>query len=98
MTQRFIDDLQAAGVHPAAQKFYRDHHPYFDSDIDELIRLKVQTSADGFVTTEKDAVNLGSRIARLEPVAVAQVTMDLGDPAGALDTILLAISDRKRQT
>ena len=96
--QRFIEELEVVGVHPVVHKFYRDHHAYSDSDIDELIRLKDQTSADGFVTTEKDALNLGPRIARLGPVAVAQVTMDITEPPDALDTIFLAISDRKRQT
>ena len=86
--QRFIEQLRAKSIEPVAQKFYRDHHAYSDSDIDELIRLKDQSNADGFVTTEKDAMNLGSRVAPLGTVAIAKVTMQIIEPADALDTIL----------
>ena len=94
---QFLEHLRAKGIEPVAQKFYRDHHPYFGSDIDELIRLKDQTVADGFVTTEKDAINLGPRIAQLGTVAIAKVTMQIIEPADALDTILQTIRNRKPQ-
>ncbi len=96
--QRFLEQLRAHGVDPVAQKTYRDHHAYSDGDIEELIRLKAQSNAGGFVTTEKDAVNLGARIARLEPVAIASVTMQIVEPADALDTVLRAISNRLPRT
>ncbi len=53
--QRFIEQLRAHGVDPIAQKTYRDHHAYSNSDIDELIRLKEQNNAHGFVTTDSNA-------------------------------------------
>jgi tetraacyldisaccharide 4'-kinase len=95
--QRFVQQLRACGVSPGAENFYRDHHAYSDSDIDTLLRLRSQAKADGFVTTEKDAVNLGSRITRLEPIAIAKVNMEITDPADALDTLLRAISKRGAQ-
>jgi tetraacyldisaccharide 4'-kinase len=95
--QRFVEQLQASRVRLVAQKFYRDHHAYSDRDIEELIRLRDQNGGGGFVTTEKDAVNLGSKISRLGTVAIARVTMEIVEPADALDTILRTITDRKRQ-
>jgi tetraacyldisaccharide 4'-kinase len=92
--QRFLEQLRAQGIEPVAQKFYRDHHAYSDSDIQELIRLRDQKGATSFITTEKDAINLGPRIAKLGTVAVAEVTMEIVEPADALDTLLRAIHDR----
>jgi tetraacyldisaccharide 4'-kinase len=95
--QRFVAQLHACGISPVADKFYRDHHAYSDSDIDTLLRLKSQVKADGFVTTEKDAVNLGARIDRLQPIAIGKVKTEITEPTDALDTLLRAISNRGAQ-
>jgi tetraacyldisaccharide 4'-kinase len=92
---RFVEQLEQSGIRPVTQKFYRDHHSYSDADIAELIRLKDSSHSSGFITTEKDAVNLGSRIEQLGTVAIAQVTMEFVEPADPLDTILRTITDRK---
>lgn len=96
--QRFADQLRFKEIHPVAEKFYRDHHSYSDGDIDDLLRLKAQSNADGFITTEKDVVNLESRILRLGSVAVAKVTMEIIDPADAVGTVLCEINDRRHRT
>ena len=96
--QRFIDQLRSKGISPVAEKFYRDHHAYSERDIDELLRLKTQSNADGFITTEKDAVNLGQRIASLGTISLAKVTMEIVDPADAVDTVLRVIQDRGQRT
>ena len=88
---RFLDQLRSKGINPVAEKLYRDHHAYSDEDITELLRLKTQSDADGFLTTEKDAANLGPRISRLGSVAIARVTMEIVDPADAVDTVLRVI-------
>lgn len=95
--KRFVEQLQSKGITPVEEKLYRDHHAYTDKDIDELLRLQTQSGADGFITTEKDAVNLGPRISGLGRVAIAQVTMEIVDPADAVDTLLRIIDDRKRR-
>ena len=95
--QRFFEQLRAAGVSVVMEKPYRDHHAYSAEDVRQLLALAKQHGAGGFVTTEKDAVNLGGTLA-LGRVAVAEVTMQIVDPPDALDTVLRAIADRKRQT
>ena len=94
--QNFLLQLRAANIEPAAQAFYRDHHAYTEKDIRELLELKQRSEAGGFVTTEKDAVNLGPYLSALEPLSVVPVRMELVDAANAVDTILRKIAERKR--
>ncbi len=95
--QNFILQLRKAGIEPAAEAVYRDHHAYTEKDIRELLALKNQSEAGGFVTTEKDAINLGAFYSALQPLAVVPVKMDLVDSANALDTMLRIISGRKNR-
>lgn len=89
--QNFLLQLRTASIEPAAQAFYRDHHAYSEKDVRELIELKQRSEAGGFVTTEKDAVNLGPYLSALEPLAVVPVRMELENAANAVDTILRKI-------
>jgi len=94
--QNFLLQLRAANIEPTAQAFYRDHHAYTEKDIRELLDLKQRSEAGGFVTTEKDAVNLGPYLSALEPLSVVQVRMELADAPNAVDTVLRKIAERKR--
>ena len=89
--QKFIEQLSAIGIEPMATKFYRDHHSYKEEDVREIASLRQQHHAGGFITTEKDVINLGPQLPSLGPVAVARVVMELLNPADALDTILRVI-------
>lgn len=80
------------------EKPYRDHHAYTGENVRQLLALAKQHGADGFVTTQKDAVNLGGMLSELGEVTIADVTMQSVDPPDALGTVLRAIADRKRQT
>ena len=93
--QNFVLQLRTANVEPAAEAFYRDHHRYNQHDIHELLALKQRSEAGGFVTTEKDAVNLGAYLSALEPLCVVPVRMELADAANALDTMLGIVAGRK---
>ena len=95
--QNFVLQLRKAGIEPAAEAVYRDHHAYTEKDIRELLALKKQSEAGGFVTTEKDAVNLGAYFSALQPLAVVPVKMDLVDAPNALDTMLRIISERRNR-
>ena len=85
-----------AGIEPVAETSYRDHHAYKQPDVEQLITLRQRVNGGGFVTSEKDAVNLGDLAAQLHPLAVAVVTMELADSANAVDTMLRTIRERKR--
>jgi tetraacyldisaccharide 4'-kinase len=94
--QNFVLQLRTASIEPAAEAFYRDHHAYTENDVRELLALKQQSDAGGFVTTEKDAVNLGPFLSAVQPLSVVPVKMELADAANALDTMLRTIAERKR--
>jgi tetraacyldisaccharide 4'-kinase len=93
----FLLQLRTANIEPAAQAFYRDHHGYTEKDVRELLELKQRSEAGGFVTTEKDAVNLGPYLSALAPLAVVPVRMELVDGADALDTLLRKIEERRHR-
>jgi tetraacyldisaccharide 4'-kinase len=94
--QNFLLQLRAAGIDPAAQAFFRDHHAYMENDIRDLLQLKQRSDAGGFITTEKDAVNLGGYLTALAPLTVIPVKMELADAANAVDTMLRVIEERRR--
>jgi tetraacyldisaccharide 4'-kinase len=94
--KNFVLQLRTAGIDPAAEAFYRDHHAYSEQDIRDLLTLRENSEADGFVTTEKDAINLGGLLTALDPLAVIPVKMELVDAANAVDTMLRVIAERRR--
>jgi tetraacyldisaccharide 4'-kinase len=86
--QQFFAQVRAAGIAPAAELEFRDHHFYKRKDIERLLALRRKVGADGFVTTEKDAVNLGSLQAELQPFTIAALSLTLDDPTASVDAIL----------
>ena len=96
--RNFFLQLRTAGIEPAAEAVYRDHHAYSEQHIHDLLKLRQQSEADGFVTTEKDAVNLGALLSALQPIAVVPVKMELADAANAVDTMLRVIAERTQHS
>ena len=96
--KNFLFQLQAAGIDPVAEAFFRDHHTYTEKDIRDLLELGRRSEAGGFVTTEKDAVNLGGYLSALQPLTVIPVKMELADAANALDAMLRIIEQRRSRS
>jgi tetraacyldisaccharide 4'-kinase len=92
----FFMQLRKAGIELAAEASYHDHHAYTEQDVRELLWMKQQTEAAGFVCTEKDAINLGRHLEALQPVAVVPVTMDLVDAPAAVAAMLARIAERRK--
>jgi tetraacyldisaccharide 4'-kinase len=93
----FVAQLRDAGITPVAESFFRDHYAYTEQDIHGLLKLREQAGANGFVTTEKDSVNLGRFRTALDPLSVVLVTLELADADNAVDTMLSTIHKRKPQ-
>lgn len=91
----FLAQVKKLGVVPKAFKSFSDHHQYSAEDVRRLIELRDQSAAGGFITTEKDAINLGAAISQLAPVAVAKVEMELAAAADVLDTMLRVVALRE---
>jgi tetraacyldisaccharide 4'-kinase len=92
--EQFFAQVRAAGIKPAAEVIFRDHHAYDLDDIQALISTRRDRPGGGFLTTEKDAVNLPPEPC-LEPLAIAELKLTIDDPAGVVDLILTRIAERK---
>jgi len=93
--EQFFAQVRAAGVTPAAEIKFRDHHAYDIDDIQALISARRALQGVGFLTTEKDAINLAPEQRLLEPLAVATLNLVIDHPADAVDTILARIAEQK---
>lgn len=93
--QFFVFQLEQLGIKAAGTVFFRDHHSYNAKDIQRLLQAAEQHKSSGFITTEKDALNLGDLCNALEPLSIAQVTMEIENAADGVDTMLRVIGERK---
>ena len=73
--KNFFADLAQSGVKVVGTREFRDHHRYSAADVESLFKQAHESGATAFVTTEKDAVNLGQNDARLHPLHVVPVQM-----------------------
>jgi tetraacyldisaccharide 4'-kinase len=93
----FFQQVRACGTTPGAQVDFRDHHSYNDEDIRKLLDIAQQRATNGFVTTEKDALNLGPLASLLQPLCVVRATLELDDAGGFLDYLLSTIGKRVQE-
>lgn len=71
----FLNDLSRWHVPVCAHAFFPDHHRYTESDMRELSRAARKVQGVGFVTTEKDWINLKAVGSTDLPVYVAVVAL-----------------------
>ncbi|MGA7565375.1 MAG: tetraacyldisaccharide 4'-kinase [Terriglobales bacterium] len=95
---QFFAEVRAAGVAPAAEAEFRDHHAYGRSDVERLLAMRAKLRAGGFLTTEKDAVNLGALRERLDPLGIVGLGITVDDPTDVVDAVLARISERKARS
>lgn len=98
--QQFFARVRAAGIEPATEVEFRDHHAYGERDVQRLLAMRDKLAAGGFVTTEKDAVNLGTLKEKLIPLAVAALSVTIEDADAVVDAIsvrakLVEIEERR---
>jgi tetraacyldisaccharide 4'-kinase len=92
--QQFFKGLKAAQTEFADTVIFPDHHHYTERDIDRLLQIKKQTGAEGFITTEKDLINLGKLASQLQPVQAAALRMELDSPEQVISEVLHALERR----
>jgi tetraacyldisaccharide 4'-kinase len=93
--EQFFAQVRAAGITPAAQLSFGDHHAYSRSDIQRLLNERTTLQAGGFLATEKDAVNLGALQRELQPLAIAVLRLALDHAADVVDTMLARITEHR---
>jgi len=91
----FFSELSAAGLTLSETLVFRDHHAYTMADVRALHRMGQRSGATAFVTTEKDAINLGPLAAELAPLHVVPLRLELQNAAEALDVMLASIAQRR---
>lgn len=98
----FTAMLEAQGCHPVETVAFADHHPYKDADIDQLFARARQQNADGFVTTEKDAVKLTpemrQQLEKAGPLVVARLSVTLIDESNAVAQLISLVPRLDRRS
>jgi len=94
---QFFDALKSANPEIAGPITFPDHHRYDQRDVDRLLGLKKQTSAESFVTTEKDLINLGALSSQLSRLLTAKLRIELESSQQALMEIIKTIERRSGQ-
>lgn len=92
--RRFVEQLRSGGITPAATWSFGDHHGYTQADVRWLVRIRDHQNANGFITTEKDAINLGLFADQLQPLTIAKVEMSLDQPDAFIDLMLDTLRQR----
>jgi tetraacyldisaccharide 4'-kinase len=93
--EEFFAALRAHGVEIVATSQHRDHHPYTNSDLEQLVQLRDTHRAESLVTTEKDWVRMSAeQRARLAPWTVARLEV-VFESETAVTAQLLSLLVRK---
>jgi tetraacyldisaccharide 4'-kinase len=92
--QQFFAALQQSGIDIAETVCFPDHHRYRQRDVDRLLQTQAQHGAQGFITTEKDAINLGPLGGQLQSLATAGLELRLENSAGVAAALLQALEER----
>ncbi len=94
--------LAAHGYEPMDTMIFPDHHAYGEDDIRRLLQRARRVEANGFVTTEKDAVKLTpilrDQLETLGPMVVARLSVELLDEQESLTQLISMVGrlDRRR--
>ncbi len=94
--------LAAQGYEPMDTMIFPDHHAYDDGDVRRLIERARQVEANGFVTTEKDAVKLTpilhDHLGTIGPIVVARLSVELLEEQESLSQLVSMVGrlDRRK--
>jgi len=94
---RFVSDIRANRVEPACFVTFPDHHRYAEKDVAELRSVMDRNHADGFITTEKDLMNLGRLAGQLPGLTVAILQVELFEAESCVDFLLETIAARRKR-
>jgi tetraacyldisaccharide 4'-kinase len=91
---QFFLALKQLGMDVADTVAFPDHHRYQQSDIHRLTQRKARASARGFITTDKDAINLGPLISQLRTFETAGLELQIEQPGDLIAALLAALELR----
>ena len=88
----FFGTLPDLGCEAVLQRSFRDHHRYTAKDKRQLGRAAAENRAEAFVTTAKDAMNLGDAAGLALPTYVMEVELQVDEADDLLSRVLAAVS------
>jgi tetraacyldisaccharide 4'-kinase len=91
----FFKDVDRWGNIVAGRAVYRDHHFYNASDIRRLEDSARKAGARAFLTTEKDAQNLGDLRFSSLPIYYSEIEMRVGDTTAFQSVLERTLKDRR---
>ncbi len=101
--ENFIKMLAAHGYEPMDTVIFPDHHAYASADVHHLLARARQVEANGFVTTEKDAVKLTpilrDHLETVGPIVIARLNVELIDEQESLSRLVTMVGrlDRRKR-
>ncbi|MDQ2834884.1 MAG: tetraacyldisaccharide 4'-kinase [Acidobacteriota bacterium] len=101
--KNFLSMLAGEGYEPTAAMIFADHQNYGDQEIARLLTEARRCGANGFVTTEKDAVKLTpilrDRLATIGPLIVTRLSVELlGEKDALLELVgMVGRLDRRKR-
>jgi tetraacyldisaccharide 4'-kinase len=102
--ESFAAMLKGQGYEPVEMVVFADHHANGEGDVVRLLERARGCGANGFVTTEKDAVKLTpvmqDRLEALGPMVVARLNLELVEEQEALIQLVSMVGamDRRRRS
>ena len=98
----FVTMLEAEGIATAGAIYFEDHHPYTADDMARLRREAKAVGADGFMTTEKDAVKISDEMRKLlseiGPLTVAELRAEFVNEGETIAQMIGSIPRMERRT
>jgi tetraacyldisaccharide 4'-kinase len=100
--ESFTTMLAAQGYEPMDTMIFPDHHAYNEGDMHRLLERARQIEANGFVTTEKDAVKLTpvmrDHLETVGRIIVARLSVELLDEQESLSQLITMVGrlDRRK--
>jgi tetraacyldisaccharide 4'-kinase len=92
--EQFFAGLRKLGMELADTMVFPDHHRYSQRDINRLLKARARAAAKGFITTDKDAVNLGPLATQLRTFETASLELELENAPRALAALLNILDQR----
>jgi tetraacyldisaccharide 4'-kinase len=93
--EAFFADLTKWGFHPVDQMRFGDHHVYDRKDVEWLARRAHEKHARAMITTEKDAMNLPSRLESQIPILSCGIEAEIEEPAAFVEAIVSRLGPRQ---
>jgi tetraacyldisaccharide 4'-kinase len=92
----FVEDILEAGINIVREIFFADHHPFKQTELDQINSAARNAGADAIVVTEKDAVRLEGLTHGDVPIYVANLAIRSDDEVRLKSLLLRTVSKRKR--